>query len=257
MSSFSYHQFLYGSDNYGVLVHDPVSGQTAAIDAGDGAAYKAALAETGWTLSHVLITHHHGDHTEGLAELAAEADLEILGPRGDKPGHVGITSTLSDGDSFTFAGCEVRVMETPGHTLDMLNFYLPSEGVCFTGDTLFALGCGRVFEGDFPMMWNSLSKLIAALPSDTVIYCSHEYTEANAAFAVTVDPENYALKARAETITKLRSNCQPTIPTTMAEELATNPFLRASDPAIRKFLSLEGADDVAVFAEIRTRKDNF
>ena len=139
----------------------------------------------------------------------------------------------------------------------MLNFYLPSEGVCFTGDTLFALGCGRVFEGDFPMMWNSLSKLKAALPSDTVIYCSHEYTEANAAFAVTVDPENQALKARAEKIIKLRLNGQPTIPTTMAEELATNPFLRASDPAIRTFLSLEGADDAAVFAEIRTRKDNF
>ena len=148
-------------------------------------------------------------------------------------------------------------METPGHTLDMLNFYLPSERVCFTGDTLFALGCGRVFEGDLAMMWNSLSKLISALPPDTVIYCSHEYTEANAAFALTVDPENYALKARAETIIKLRSNGLPTIPTTMAEELATNPFLRASDPAIQTFLSLEGADNAAVFAEIRTRKDNF
>ena len=257
MSSFSYYQFLYGSDNYGVLVHDPVSGQTAAIDAGDGEAYKAALAETGWALSHVLITHHHSDHTEGLADLVAGADVEILGPRGDKPGHAGITTMLTDGNSFTFAGCQVQVIETPGHTLDMLNFYLPSEGVCFTGDTLFALGCGRVFEGDFPMMWNSLSKLKAALPSDTVIYCSHEYTEANAAFAVTVDPENQALKARAEKIIKLRSNGQPTIPTTMAEELATNPFLRASDPAIRTFLSLEGADDAAVFAEIRTRKDNF
>ena len=257
MSSFSYHQFVYGSDNYGVLVHDPKTGHTAAIDAGDGAAYKAALAEKGWVLSHVFITHHHGDHTEGLAVLVAGTDAEVLGPKGDKPGHEGITTHLSDGDHFMFAGAQVEVLETPGHTLDMLNFYLPSEEVCFSGDTLFAMGCGRVFEGDFPMMWNSLSKLMSALPAQTVIYCSHEYTEANVAFALSVDPENPALIARAETVAALRSRNEPTIPTTMAEELATNPFLRASDKDIRAFLSLEDASDAAVFAEIRSRKDNF
>ena len=257
MSSFTYHQFVYGSDNYGVLVHDPVTGQTAAIDAGDGAAYKAALADKGWDLSHVFITHHHDDHTEGLADLVAGVDVEVLGPKGDKPGHAGITTHLCNGDHFVFAGARVEVMETPGHTLDMLNFYLPSEEVCFTGDTLFAMGCGRVFEGDYPMMWNSLSKLMSALPEQTVIYCSHEYTEANVAFALSVDPENSALIARAKTVAELRSRNEPTIPTTMAEELATNPFLRASDKDIRAFLSLQTASDAEVFSKIRSLKDNF
>lgn len=157
---------------------------------------------------------------------------------------------------FTFAGSEVQVIHTPGHTADMLNYYLPSEGVVFTGDTLFALGCGRLFEGDAPTMWNSLNKLMA-LPAETTVYCSHEYTLANAEFAVSVDPDNAALQARFATIKQQRANGEATVPSSLAEELATNPFLRAADPDIRAHLNMQSADDAEVFAEIRKRKDNF
>ena len=256
MSQFQYHQFLYGSDNYGVLMHDADTGQTAAIDAGDVDSYLAALDQTGWTLSHILVTHHHGDHTEGLAELAAKTGAQVFGPAGDQPGHQAVVNTLSDGDRFDFAGNQVQVIATPGHTLDMLNYYLPEQSVCFTGDTLFALGCGRIFEGTPDMMWTSLCKLMA-LPADTVLYSSHEYTAANAQFAVTVDPDNQALAARVKAVEALRADNQPTVPSVLADELATNPFLRASDKAVRAHLNMADADDSAVFAEIRARKDNF
>ena len=256
MSKFQYHQFLYGSDNYGVLMHDPDTGQTAAIDAGDLDAYLAALDETGWGLSHILITHHHGDHTEGLAMLAERTGAQVFGPAGDKPGHQAIDTRLADGDRFDFAGTAVEVIATPGHTLDMLNYYLPEQAVCFTGDTLFSLGCGRVFEGTAEMMWDSLSKLMV-LPPKTVIYSSHEYTAANARFAVTVDPDNPALAARAKAVEALRADNKPTVPSLLADELATNPFLRAGDSAVRAHLGMTDASDSAVFAEIRARKDNF
>ena len=256
MSTFQFHQFLYGSDNYGVLMHDPETGQTAAIDAGDLDSYQAALEQTGWTLSHILVTHHHGDHTEGLAMLAAQTGATVYGPAGDKPGHEAIENSLVNGDKLTFAGTSVEVIATPGHTLDMLNYYLPEQSVCFTGDTLFALGCGRVFEGTAEMMWNSLSKLMV-LPADTVLYSSHEYTAANARFAVTIDPDNEALAARVKAVEALRSDNQPTVPSLLSEELATNPFLRAADKAVRVHLGMSEAADGAVFAEIRARKDNF
>ena len=256
MTHFNFHQFLYGDDNYGVLMHDPSSGQTAAIDAGDSAAYLTALSETGWKLSHILLTHHHWDHTDGVAELAAATGAPIYGPSGDKDGHAHVAHTLKEGDVLDFAGNRIIVMATPGHTLDMLNYYLPDQGVCFTGDTLFSLGCGRIFEGDAAMMWDSLSKLIA-LPSDTTIYSSHEYTEANAKFAVTIDPDNTELAARCARISEMRSKGQPTVPSLLSEELATNPFLRASDSAIRAHLKMTEATDGEVFAEIRSRKDNF
>ena len=182
MKPFRFHQFLYGNDNYGVLMHDPETGQTAAIDAGHCTAYQAALVETGWHLCHILLTHHHWDHTDGVKELADATGATIYGPKGDKDGHAHIAKTLQQGDRLDFGGTIIEVIATPGHTLDMLNYYLPDQKVCFTGDTLFSLGCGRIFEGDAAMMWDSLSKLIA-LPADTTIYSSHEYTEANAKFA--------------------------------------------------------------------------
>ena len=256
MSQFQYHQFLYGSDNYGVLMHDAETGQTAAIDAGDLDSYSAALDETGWSLSHILVTHHHGDHTEGLAQLAAQTGATVYGPAGDKSGHEAIENTLVHGDKLTFAGTCVEVIATPGHTLDMLNYYLPDHSVCFTGDTLFSLGCGRVFEGTAEMMWNSLCKLMA-LPADTVLYSSHEYTSANARFAVTIDPDNEALAARVREVEALRADNKPTVPSVLREELATNPFLRAADPDVRAHLGMAEATDSAVFAEIRSRKDNF
>ena len=256
MSSFQYHQFLYGADNYGVLVHDPGTGQTAAIDAGDQDSYLQAISDTGWALSHILVTHHHPDHTDGLTSLAQHTGAAIFGPPGDRPIHQSIETYLSDGDQFDFAGQTVQVIATPGHTLDMLNFYLPQQAVCFTGDTLFALGCGRIFEGTPVMMWASLEKLMK-LPPETVIYSSHEYTAANARFAVTVDPENTALAERVKAVEALRADDRPTVPSLLSEELATNPFLRAGDPAIREYLNLSSAEDAAVFAEIRARKDDF
>ena len=256
MSLFNFHQFLYGSDNYGVLMHDPQSGQTAAIDAGDAQGYLGALAQTGWQLSHILLTHHHWDHTDGVAELAAATGASVYGPSGDKDGHAHVAHTLKEGDNLQFGGIDIEVIATPGHTLDMLNYYLPAQKTCFTGDTLFSLGCGRIFEGDAAMMWNSLGKLMA-LPADTTLYSSHEYTEANAKFAVTIDPDNAELAARCAHIAELRAKGQPTVPSLLSEELATNPFLRASDSAIRAHLEMTDATDGEVFAEIRSRKDTF
>ncbi|MGB1177327.1 MAG: hydroxyacylglutathione hydrolase [Candidatus Puniceispirillaceae bacterium] len=246
------HQFGYDQDNYGVLLHDSESGETAMVDAGDAAAARAALATAGWQLTQIWITHHHGDHTAGLQDIAAETSAVIYGPAGVS----GVTNTLSGGDIFVFAGRRVEVLATPGHTLDMLNYHLASESLAFTGDTLFAMGCGRLFEGDAEMMWESLTKLMA-LDDETIIYCSHEYTAANAAFALSVDPDNQALQRRAEAVAELRAAGQPTVPTIMALEKETNPFLRADDAAIRTVLGMESATDSAVFAEIRRRKDSF
>jgi len=245
------HQFGYNDDNYGVLLHDSERGETAIVDAGDATAAKAALAESGWSLTQIWITHHHGDHTAGLAELAVDG-VEVFEPCGVD----NVDTILADGDSFDFAGRAVEVIATPGHTLDMLDFYLPFEKLAFTGDTLFAMGCGRLFEGNAPMMWKSLEKLMA-LPDDTVVYCAHEYTAANAQFALSVDPGNEALQRRAAAVDDLRAAGQPTVPTMIALEKATNPFLRVGDPAIRAHLGMEAASDAAVFGEIRARKDSF
>ncbi|MFY0691487.1 MAG: hydroxyacylglutathione hydrolase [Paracoccaceae bacterium] len=250
--AFEYFQFPYGSDNYAVLVHDPASGATACVDAGDASAVLSALESTGWTLSELWITHHHGDHTAGLAEVKAATGAKVLGPEGI----AGVDQVLKGGDSFTFAGQSVELLHTPGHTLDMLNFHIPSQAVVFTGDTLFVMGCGRVFEGTPDMMWESLQKLMA-LPPETTIYCSHEYTAANAKFALSIDGSNAALQARAAEITALRAKGEPTVPTRLSTELETNPFLRPMDPTIRQTLNMTAASDAEVFAEIRHRKDVF
>ena len=255
--AFQTHQFPYGDDNYGLLLHCTESNLTACVDAGDAAAAEAALAETGWQLSHIFITHHHGDHTAGLAELKTASWRHR-----SWSGHsIALQARLydirlGDGDHFEFAGRQIDVISTPGHTLDMLNFYIASESMVCTGDTLFVMGCGRIFEGDADMMWASLEKLLA-LPDQTVIYCSHEYTIANAAFARSVDPDNAALAARQEAIAELRENGFPTVPTRLDLEKATNPFLRVDNAAIRAHLGMETASNAAVFAEIRKRKDHF
>ena len=250
------HQFPYGDDNYGVLLHCHNSGETAMIDAGDADAGEKALARTGWSLSQIWITHHHGDHTAGLAALKAAHNAHVIGPAtGGKP-VAGVDQQVDDSGHFAFASREVQVLTTPGHTLDMTNFYLPSEKLVFTGDTLFAMGCGRLFEGNAPMMWASLNKLMA-LPDDTTIYCSHEYTVGNATFALSVDPNNQTLIDRAQQVTDLRIAGEPTVPTIMSLEKATNPFLRTGDRGIRSILEMPNDSDAAVFAEIRRRKDNF
>jgi hydroxyacylglutathione hydrolase len=252
--SLQFHQFGYSqnSDNYGVLVHDVESGETACVDAGDAGAVLAAIAQTGWGLTQLWITHHHGDHTDGLAEIKAATGCAVLGPSGID----GVDEVLTGGDRFHFAGREVAVIHTPGHTRDMLNFHIPAEGVVFVGDTLFVMGCGRLFEGDGPMMWRSLQKLMD-LPPQTIVYCAHEYTEANADFALSVDPGNAELAAQAAHVRSLRARGLPTVPTDMATELATNPFLRPGDAAIRARLGMVDATDAEVFTEIRRRKDSF
>jgi hydroxyacylglutathione hydrolase len=250
------HQFLYGNDNYGLLLHCNKTGQTACVDAGDAIATKEALITTGWALTHIFITHHHSDHTEGLASLKTDYNAIVFGPKVSSTASSLYDVHLDDHDHFEFAGRQIEVLATPGHTLDMINFYSPSDNIVCTGDTLFVLGCGRIFEGNTKMMWASLEKLMA-LPDNTEVYCSHEYTITNANFAVTIDPTNARLANRQAKFQKLRANNVPTVPTRMDLEKATNPFLRAGDPSIRAHLAMEGATNAEVFAEVRRRKDNF
>ncbi|MBX2885720.1 MAG: hydroxyacylglutathione hydrolase [Granulosicoccus sp.] len=253
MSTLEYVQFPYLSDNYGVLVHSPATGETACVDAGEAAPLLAALNERGWTLSQLWITHHHGDHTGGLAEVKAATGCHVVGPAVESTPISGLDQRVGDGDKLSFAGVDIQVLHTPGHTLDMMNYYLPDEGVLFAGDTLFTLGCGKLFEGTAAQMWESLGKLMA-LPAETVVYCSHEYTLENGAFAIQVDPDNVNLQTRLQKAEKLREQNQPTVPSTIAEELATNPFFRASDAAVRHQLGMNNASDLDVFTELRKRR---
>ena len=249
-------QFMCRSDNFGVLVHDAASGETALIDAPEEAAILAAVERTGWKPTVILTTHHHTDHVEANLALKQRFGLRIVGPKAEAAKIPGIDDMVEDGEVFRFAGRPVHVIETPGHTAGHVTYHLPEDELAFTGDTLFALGCGRLFEAKPPVMYASLKKL-AALPLDTVVYCGHEYTQANARFALSVDPTNSALKERAAKIDRLRADGKPTLPTTIGEELSTNPFLRWHDPAIRAHLGMKDASDAEVFAEIRKRKDVF
>jgi len=195
MSQLEFFQYPYGGDNYGVLVHDPQSGATASIDSGDAGATMAALESQGWALSHLLVTHHHGDHTAGVVSVKQATGCKVIGPVKLSSAIEGIDEHVNDGDTFDFADHKVVVIHTPGHTTDMMNFHFVDSHVVFTGDTLFAMGCGRLFEGDAAMMYDSMQKL-ALLPPETTVYCSHEYTETNARFALDVDPDNLELQER-------------------------------------------------------------
>ena len=256
MADFEIVQLPARSDNFAVLVHDHASGATASIDAPDAAPIRAELEARGWTLTHILVTHKHLDHVEGIKPLRQAYDLTVIGPQKSAAETGLYDQTVADGDHLEFAGADIRVIETPGHTLDHVSYYLPGENVAFVADTLFALGCGRVFEGTPEMMWDSLKKL-RALPDETVVYCGHEYTMANAEFAISVEPENAALAARAAEIRTLRNEGKPTLPTTIGREKETNPFLRADDPGLAGVVGMAGADPAAVFAEVRGRKDRF
>ncbi|MEQ8823269.1 MAG: hydroxyacylglutathione hydrolase [Filomicrobium sp.] len=249
------YQFPARSDNYGVLIHDSEAGVTASIDAPTAAEVEAALSAKGWALTHIFTTHHHNDHTEGNPALKAKTGCEIIGPRGEAAKVADIDKAVGEGDTFKFGSFDVEVLETPGHTLGHISYFIPQAKVAFVGDTMFAMGCGRVFEGSHEMMWNSLSKL-RQLPADTVVYAGHEYTKSNAEFALTIEPDNAELKKRAAEVYALRAEGKPTLPTTIGKELATNPFLRASEPELKQALKMPKAEDWAVFAEVRTRKDN-
>ncbi|WP_294611023.1 hydroxyacylglutathione hydrolase [uncultured Roseovarius sp.] len=244
------------SDNYAYLAHDPETGDTMAVDVPEARPVLAALGEKGWVLSHVLLTHHHADHTQGLAELLAAAPARVIGAAADAHRLPPLDLAVSEGDTITIGRETGHVLDVSGHTVGHIAVHFPASGVVFTADSLMALGCGRVFEGTMAQMYESLCKL-AALPPETIICSGHEYTQANAKFALSVDPGNPALISRAKAIDAARAAGQPTVPSILADELATNPFLRAADPGVQANLGMSGQDPARVFAEIRTRKDHF
>ncbi|MGF9565664.1 hydroxyacylglutathione hydrolase [Neorhizobium sp. JUb45] len=256
MKSLEIEVFSCRSDNYGVLVHDPETGLTASIDAPEEKPILDAAERRGWSISHIFTTHHHTDHVEANLALKARFGLEIIGPVNEAVAIPGLDRTVDDGDEFLFGEHPVRVIETPGHTAGHICFHFSEDKLLFSADTLFALGCGRLFERPAADMWHSLQKL-AVLPDETAIYFGHEYTLSNARFALTIDPDNEALQRRAVQIEELRAEGRFTIPTMMGLEKETNPFLRATDPSIRRNLIMEGKTNEEVFAEIRKRKDNF
>jgi len=250
------HQIPCLNDNYGYLIHEPSSGLTATIDTPEVAPINAVLADKGWKLTHILNTHHHFDHAGGNEALKRQWGCTVVGAANDAERIPGIDVRVEDAQQFSFGATQAQVFEVPGHTTGHIAYHFPNEGIVFVGDTLFALGCGRLFEGTAQQMWNSLQKLMA-LPDDTLVYCAHEYTQANAAFALSVEPNNPDLQARSAEIDDLRAKGMPTVPTTIGRERATNPFLRPASEDLQATISMIGADPVAVFAETRKRKDNF
>src|SRR5580704_1835347 len=250
------HQFLCLKDNFGVLVHDPGTRATAAIDAPEAGPILAALAAREWELTDILITHHHADHIQGIAGLKAKHPrARVIGPAKEATKIGGLDLAIGEGDGVVTGALEAKVIEVPGHTSGHVAYWFENEDILFAGDTLFAMGCGRAFEERFEVLYQSLLKL-AALPGETQVYCGHEYTLANARFALTVDPSNAILTERAGEAARQREGGEFTLPTTITIELATNPFLRADDPDIQARLGMAGADPVAVFTELRERKNN-
>lgn len=243
-------------DNYGYLIHDPETGFTACVDTPEVEPIMQALADTGWKLSHILNTHHHFDHAGGNLELKEKTDCIIIGARKDAERIPGIDIQMGNEDMYLFGRHEMTILETPGHTSGHVVYYFPDSDILFAGDTLFALGCGRLFEGTAEDMWTSLQRLLQ-LPDQTRVYCAHEYTAANAEFALTVEPANKDLLTRHQEIRKLRAAGKPTIPTTIGLERRTNPFVRPDSAALRATIGMPDDPDEAVFAEVRARKDRF
>lgn len=250
------HQFACLNDNYSWLVHEPEANVTAVVDTPEVPAILRALDETGWSLTHILNTHWHPDHAGGNEELKAKTGCQIIGPRAEAKRIPGIERQVGDGDEVKFGNATAKVFDVPGHTAGHIAYWFAQDKVAFVGDTLFALGCGRLFEGTAQQMWTSLQKLMV-LPPETKVYCAHEYTQSNARFALSVDPDNADLVARAKEIDAMRAKGIPTVPSSIGLELATNPFLRPTSPSLQRTLDMVGADAVSVFAETRKRKDNF
>lgn len=250
------YQFPCLSDNYGYLIHDAKNDLTATIDTPEVAPINAALEKKGWKLTHILNTHHHFDHAGGNLELKEQWGCTIVGSGPDADRIPGIEIKVTDGDTYDFGDYTADVFDVSGHTIGHIAFYFASEDVLFSGDALFALGCGRLFEGTPDQMWTSLRKL-KALPDTTTVYCAHEYTAANAAFALSVEPNNSDLIARVDEIKALRADGKPTVPSNLGVEKATNPFLRPDSVQLQETIGVDGGNLVAVFAETRRRKDNF
>lgn len=244
------------ADNYTYLVHDDASGDTAVFDVPEAGPILSELKRRGWRLSHVFLTHHHDDHIQGTEALLSEAPAQAIGARADAHRLPPLDRQVREGDSIAFGGETVEVLEVPGHTTGHVAYHLPRSGILVTMDSLMHLGCGRLFEGTPAMMFASLQKM-AALPPQTVVCSGHEYAETNIRFARAIDPDNSDLISRQNEIAVARSTGRPTVPTTLALELATNPFLRCHDPEVQAQVGMAGADPVEVFAEIRKRRDGF
>ena len=242
------------ADNYAYLLHDSASGATAVIDVPEARPILAALAERGWTLGDILITHHHADHIGGVAELRAATGARVTGAAADAHRLPPLDRAVREGDILMIGETAGRVLDVPGHTIGHIAFHFP--GALFSADSLMVMGCGRLFEGDAPTMWKTLTKL-AALPPETLIFSGHEYAVTNAAFALTLDSANETLKKRAKDITARRAAGKPTVPAPLALELETNPFLRARGAEMKALLGMSERTDADVFAEIRRRRDRF
>jgi hydroxyacylglutathione hydrolase len=250
------HQFPCLQDNYGYLIRDTVSGLVATIDTPSASAIEKALAEKNWTLSYILNTHHHADHAGGNLQLKEKTGCTIVGPRADAARIPGIDVQLGEGDVFEFGSRRARVYDTPGHTRGHIVYHFEEDHAAFVGDTLFAMGCGRLFEGSPAQMWHSLQKLMR-FPDDTRVYCAHEYTQKNARFALTVEPGNAELLARAAEVDRLRAQGLPTVPSTIGREKQTNPFMRPDSANLQATLGMAGAGLVEVFGETRRRRNEF
>tara|TARA_B100000678_G_scaffold281461_1_gene279333 strand:+ start:688 stop:1443 length:756 start_codon:yes stop_codon:yes gene_type:complete len=247
------HQFPCLNDNYGFLLHDPDSGQTAAIDTPDGGEYLKQAEAKGWRITHIWNTHWHPDHAGGNEAIVGATGAEVVAPQ-EVDRIAKIDRVVSHGDTVALGAHEARVIDVSGHTNGHIAFHLAGDGIAFVGDSVFALGCGRMFEGQPQQFWDSLER-IKALPPETTLYCAHEYTAANAKFALHADPENAALKAYAEAVDAARAKDEPTVPTVLSRELETNPFLRADAPEMRARWGGESPADT--FAALRAAKDAF
>lgn len=243
------------TDNYAYLLRDEASGKVGLVDAPEAAPIIAALNERGWGLDLVLLTHHHDDHVAGVPELRAAFGPEVVGPA-EEARMPALDRGVREGDTVALGESVAEVLEVPGHTLGHVAYYFASAEALFSADSLMVMGCGRVFEGTPPQMWQSLAKM-AALPDTTMVYSGHEYAEGNVRFALSVDGGNPALDERAEAIAALRQKGAPTVPASLGLERATNPFLRATDADFKRALGLSELPDAQVFAEVRRRKDAF
>lgn len=250
------HLFLCLKDNYGVLLHDTETGDTAAIDAPDAAPVEAALKQKGWHLTDILVTHYHADHTQGIPALKEHHGCRVVGPLAEAKRIPFIDETVVEGDTVMVGDLMVRVIETPGHTDGHISYWVRSAKLAFVGDTLFSIGCGRILDGNQEKMWNSLLKL-RELPDDAQVFCGHEYTQANVRFAWTIEKGNNALAQRGMEVDRQIGARHPTVPMVMGIEKAANPFLRADVPAVAKAVGLPDAPAWRVFAELRARKDKF
>ena len=256
MNKFEIHQFICRADNYGVLVSDKNSGLTMSVDAPDALKIDEELEKKKLNLTHLLITHKHQDHIDGIEYLKNKYNCIVLGPESEKDQIPQLDITLIGDEYIDFSGSPIKVIETPGHTLGHIIFFFEREKILFAGDTLFLMGCGRVFEGTHEQMFESVKK-IRDLPTDTVIYCGHEYSMANAKFALSIYPNNENIRNRYKYIQKAVSDKKHCLPTTLELELQTNPFLKYDDPILKNKLGKIKSTDLEVFSETRIQKDNF